>query len=46
MFRDGDVRHASCTIEESQAALGWQPQVMVQEGLARLCDWIDSGAGS
>ena len=22
-FRDGDVRHASCTIEESAAALDW-----------------------
>jgi dTDP-L-rhamnose 4-epimerase len=41
-FRDGDVRHASCTIEESKAALGWEPQVMVEEGVRRLCDWIDA----
>ena len=41
MFRDGDVRHASCTIDGSEAALGWAPQVMVEEGVRRLCDWID-----
>jgi dTDP-L-rhamnose 4-epimerase len=41
MFRDGDVRHASCTIEESMSALGWAPKVMVGEGVQRLCDWID-----
>jgi dTDP-L-rhamnose 4-epimerase len=40
-FRDGDVRHASCTIEESAAALDWRPQVMVEEGVRRLCQWID-----
>lgn len=42
MFRDGDVRHASCTIEETVAGLGWSPKVMVDEGLARLCAWIDA----
>jgi dTDP-L-rhamnose 4-epimerase len=44
MFRDGDVRHASCTIEESSVALNWRPKVMVDEGLRRLCDWIDQTA--
>lgn len=43
MFRDGDVRSASCTIEESKAALDWQPKVMVDEGLRTLCRWIDTG---
>jgi len=41
MFRDGDVRHASCTIEESRADLDWTPQVMVEDGVRRLCLWID-----
>ena len=41
MFRDGDVRHASCTIEDAQEALGWKPDVMVEEGVRRLCVWID-----
>ncbi|MDP9118534.1 MAG: NAD-dependent epimerase/dehydratase family protein [Actinomycetota bacterium] len=42
-FRDGDVRHASAIIEESRRALGWQPRVMLGEGIRRLCDWIDAG---
>lgn len=41
MFRDGDVRHASCTIDESVAGLGWEPKFMVEEGVQRLCGWID-----
>ncbi len=43
-FRDGDVRHASCTIDETSAALEWKPLVMVEEGIGRLCDWIDKKA--
>lgn len=41
MFRDGDVRHASCTIDDSIAGLGWTPTVMVEQGVHRLCAWID-----
>jgi dTDP-L-rhamnose 4-epimerase len=41
-FRDGDVRHASCRIDGSESALGWTPQVMLAEGIRRLCDWIDA----
>jgi dTDP-L-rhamnose 4-epimerase len=40
-FRDGDVRHASCTVDVTQRALGWRPEVMVDEGVRRLCRWID-----
>ena len=40
--RDGDVRRASCTMDGSKAALGWEPKVMVEEGVRRLCDWIDA----
>ena len=43
MFRDGDVRAASCTIADSEAALNWKPEVMVDEGLRTLCRWIDTG---
>lgn len=46
MFRDGDVRHASCTIDDTVAALGWKPQVMVEEGVRRLCDWIDANVSA
>ncbi len=41
LFRDGDVRHASCSIADSQEALDWSPRVMVDEGVRRLCAWID-----
>jgi dTDP-L-rhamnose 4-epimerase len=41
-FRDGDVRAAWADITESKAALGWEPQVSVAEGVDRLCRWIDA----
>ena len=41
MYRNGDVRHASCDIAPTTARLDWQPQVMVAEGVTRLCTWID-----
>jgi dTDP-L-rhamnose 4-epimerase len=41
-FRHGDVRHAACTIEPSIADLGWRPRVRLDEGIRRLCAWIDS----
>jgi len=41
MYRNGDVRSASCDISAATAALDWQPQVMVTEGVRRLCAWID-----
>lgn len=44
LFRDGDVRAASCTIDDTVATLGWKPTVMVDEGVRRLCDWIDESA--
>ncbi len=43
MFRNGDVRHASCSIDAATTALDWHPQVMVDEGVRRLCAWIDAG---
>jgi dTDP-L-rhamnose 4-epimerase len=41
MYRNGDVRSASCDVSAATAALDWQPQVMVTEGVRRLCGWID-----
>ena len=41
MFRNGDVRAASCDISAAEAALDWHPQVMVDEGVRRLCAFID-----
>lgn len=41
MFRDGDVRAAWADISDSAASLGWRPEVSVNEGIGRLCEWID-----
>ena len=40
-YRNGDVRSASCDISAAAAALAWQPRVGVEEGIRRLCTWID-----
>jgi len=42
MFRNGDVRAASCDVTAAASALDWRPQVMVTEGVERLCRWIDT----
>lgn len=39
-FRDGDVRHASCTIEPAKAELGWSPKWALEDGLHALLEWI------
>lgn len=40
-FRNGDVRHASCSIEDIRTNLAWQPHFSLAAGLGLLCDWID-----
>ncbi len=44
LFRNGDVRRASCDIERTRVALGWNPAVSVEDGVAALCAWIDKSA--
>lgn len=44
MYRNGDVRNASCDISASKTSLGWEPRVMANEGVKKLCEWIDAGA--
>ncbi|MFZ4893242.1 NAD-dependent epimerase/dehydratase family protein [Plantibacter sp. Mn2098] len=39
-YRDGDVRHAECSIEDSLAALDWKPEWDVTRGVAALQEWI------
>ncbi|KQP13574.1 NAD(P)-dependent oxidoreductase [Pseudorhodoferax sp. Leaf267] len=40
-FRNGDVRHAACDIQDTVKSLAWRPQVDLRTGLNLLCDWID-----
>jgi dTDP-L-rhamnose 4-epimerase len=41
-YRNGDVRHAACNVDLAATQLGWKPQVSAEEGIRRLCQWIDS----
>jgi len=43
-FRNGDVRSARCDIGAATTALDWKPQVMVEDGVRRLCEWLDRTA--
>lgn len=40
-YRHGDVRKASCNIQSAKHGLGWNPTVMLPEGVRRLAVWID-----
>lgn len=37
-FRDGDIRHAWCTVQSAASALGWQPEIDWQAGIG---DYVD-----
>ncbi|WP_438866279.1 NAD-dependent epimerase/dehydratase family protein [Pseudomonas sp. L1(2025)] len=43
-YRNGDVRHASCVIDDTLNSLDWKPQVTVESGIDKLCNWIDSSS--
>lgn len=40
-YRQGDVRHAWADISDATAVLDWAPRYNLQQGIARLADWID-----
>ena len=39
-YRDGDVRHAACSLEATAAVLDWQPAWTLTAGVAALQEWI------
>lgn len=39
-YRDGDVRHASCTVDDTVTALDWAPRWSLRDGVAILQEWI------
>lgn len=40
-YRQGDVRHAYAIIDDTIAAFDWRPRVSLEDGLERLCAWVD-----
>jgi dTDP-L-rhamnose 4-epimerase len=40
-FRFGDVRHASCSVEDTAYGLNWTPNVDLADGIAKLVTWIE-----
>jgi len=41
-FRDGDVRHASCTVDATVGTLDWTPAWSLRDGVAGLQEWIST----
>lgn len=44
-YRNGDVRHACCNSQRTEQMLGFRATYTVEEGLVRLCSWIDQQMG-
>lgn len=40
-YRNGDVRHATCDVSRARELLGFEARCGIQEGLERLCRWVD-----
>lgn len=40
-YRNGDVRHAYCNSHRTEEILGFRAEYTVEQGLERLCSWID-----
>lgn len=40
-YRNGDVRHACCNSRRAEEILGFRAEYTVEQGLERLCSWID-----
>lgn len=40
-YRQGDVRHAWADVSTAREVLGWEPRYNLQQGIARLADWIE-----
>ncbi|MDQ1204242.1 NAD(P)-dependent oxidoreductase [Microbacterium sp. SORGH_AS_0862] len=38
-FREGDIRHAWCTVDEASEHLGWRARVDWEDGLRDYADW-------
>jgi dTDP-L-rhamnose 4-epimerase len=41
-YRVGDIRHNFADISQLEAATGFRPQVALELGMKRFCDWVQS----
>lgn len=46
LFRDGDVRAASCSIDAAQAEIGYRPETSLEAGVRNLLEWAATGVRS
>lgn len=46
MFRDGDVRHATCSVKLAWELLGWVPCWELSKGLRALQNWVMKEQGA
>jgi UDP-glucose 4-epimerase len=44
--RPGDVRHSLAAIDAARTALGYEPQVALEEGLAEYMEWVQAEAAA
>ena len=45
-YRAGDIRHCFADITRARQALGYEPQVSLDEGLAEICGWLEGQTAS
>lgn len=41
-YRLGDIRHNFADLDLIQSATGFRPKISIEEGVRRLCEWIES----
>lgn len=44
-FRPGDIRHCFADISAIRAALGWEPSISLERGMADLGTWLSTQSG-
>lgn len=45
-FRQGDIRHCVADITLARKALGWEPEIRIEQGIVDLLEWVKTQTGS
>jgi dTDP-L-rhamnose 4-epimerase len=43
-YRVGDIRHCFADISQAREVLGYEPRVMLEDGLIELAEWLQDQA--